>query len=96
MTSHRAERKARSQGRQLIEPRGSDMPMRGERPGEREIANRRDDDTLASVRLERSVRASAAASLDEGEFVRRLHQAGVLVRPRFTANRRPPTGSPVT
>jgi len=70
--------------------------MRGERPGEREIANHRDDDTLASVRLERSVRASAAASLDEGEFVRRLHQAGVLVRPRFTANRRPPTGSPVT
>lgn len=40
MTSHRAERKARSQGRQLIEPRGSDMAMRGERLSEREIASR--------------------------------------------------------
>jgi len=76
-----------SQGLQLLESRGSDMAMRGERPGEREIANRRGDDTVAAVRLERSVRAAAAASLDEGEFVRRLHQAGVLVRPRFAADR---------
>lgn len=74
-------------GLQLLESRGSDMAMRGERPGEREIAKRRGDDSLASVRLERSVRAAAAASLDEGEFVRRLHQAGVLVRPRFAADR---------
>ncbi|TFC50486.1 relaxase/mobilization nuclease domain-containing protein [Cryobacterium shii] len=73
-------------GLQLLESRGSDMAMRGERPGEREIANRHGDDTLASVRLERSERAAAAASLDEGEFVRRLHQAGVLVRSRFAAD----------
>ena len=63
------------------------MAMRGERLSEREIASRRVDDTVASVRLERSVRAAAATSLDEGEFVRRLHQAGVLVRPGFTADR---------
>jgi hypothetical protein len=74
-------------GLQLLESRGSDMAMRGERPAERELASRRGDDTLASVRLERSVRAAAAASLDEGEFVRRLHQSGVLVRPRFAADR---------
>ncbi len=74
-------------GLQLLESRGSDMAMRGERPGERETAARRGDSTTASVRLERSVRAAAAASLDEGEFVRRLHQAGVLVRPRFAADR---------
>ena len=42
---------------------------------------------MASVRLERSGRAAAAASLDEGEFVRRLHQAGVSVRARFAADR---------
>lgn len=76
-----------SQGLQLLESRGSDMAMRGERPGEREIASRRGETTLASMRLERSVRAAAACSLDEGEFVRRLHQAGVLVRPRFAADR---------
>jgi hypothetical protein len=74
-------------GLQLLESRGTDMAMRGERPAERELASRRGDDTLASVRLERGVRAAAAASLDEGEFVRRLHQAGVLVRPRFAADR---------
>lgn len=74
-------------GLQLLESRGSDMGMRGERPGERAAAARHGDDTVASVRLERSVRAAAAASVDEGEFVRRLHQAGVVVRPRFAANR---------
>ena len=74
-------------GLHLVESRGMDMAMRGERPGEREIANRRGDDTVARVRLKRSVRAATAASLDEGEFVRRLHQSGVLVRPRFAAER---------
>ena len=79
--------RAQEHGLQLLESRGSDMAMRGERPGERESAKRRGDESVASVRLERSVRAAAAASLDEGEFVRRLHQAGVLVRPRFAADR---------
>ena len=38
-----------------------------------------------SHRLERTVRAAATASLDEGEFVRRLRRGGVLIRPRFAA-----------
>lgn len=38
------------------------------------------------VRLARSVRAAAASSVDEGEFVRRLRNDGVMVRPRFAAN----------
>jgi hypothetical protein len=63
------------------------MAMRGERPGERASASRRGDASVASVRLERAVRAAAAASIDEGEFVRRLHQSGVIVRPRFAADR---------
>lgn len=74
-------------GLQVLESRGSDMAMRGERPGERASAARRGDDSVASIRLERTVRAAAAASVDEGEFVRRLHQAGVIVRPRFAADR---------
>ena len=74
-------------GLQLLEARGSDMGMRGERPGERASAARRGDDSVASVRLERTVRAAAAVSIDEGEFVRRMHQAGVIVRPRFAADR---------
>ena len=34
-------------------------------------------------RLERTVRAASTASLDEGEFVRRLRRGGVLIRPRL-------------
>lgn len=87
----RAQRIAREleqeHGLQVLESRGSDMAMRGERPGERATAERRGDASVASVRLERTVRAAAAVSVDEGEFVRRLHQAGVVVRPRFAADR---------
>lgn len=74
-------------GLQLLESRGSDMAMRGEKPAERAQAERQGEPVVASVRLERAVRAAAAASVDEGEFVRRLHQAGVIVRPRFAAGR---------
>ena len=42
---------------------------------------------MDSQRLERTVRAAAAASVDEGEFVRRVRQAGVLIRPRYAAGR---------
>ncbi len=106
----RAQRIAREleqeHGLQVLESRGSDMAMRGERAGERATAERRGEATVASVRLERTVRASAAASVDEAEFVRRLHQAGVIVRPRFAADRddvvagysvalRPKPGEPV-
>jgi len=74
-------------GLEVLESRGSDMAMRGERPAERALAQRRGEQTVAAVRLERSVRAAAIASADEGEFVRRLHQAGVIVRPRFVSGR---------
>lgn len=87
----RAQRIAREleqeHGLQVLESRGSDMAMRGERPGERASADRRGEHSVASVRLERTVRAAAAASVDEAEFVRRLHQSGAIVRPRFAANR---------
>ncbi len=56
--------------------------------------------------LERTVRACEAAAGDEGEFVRRLRQGGLRVRPRFAAGRgdvvagysvalRPPPGGAV-
>lgn len=37
--------------------------------------------------MERTVRAAATASVDEGEFVRRLRRGGVLIRPRYAAGR---------
>ncbi|RFA06422.1 hypothetical protein B7R54_18745 [Subtercola boreus] len=79
---------------------------RGIRPGARESANRRGQKEPDMHRLERAIRAAAVSSVDEGEFVRRMRQAGVLIRPRFAAGRddvvagysvalRPEKGQPV-
>ncbi|WP_454111238.1 relaxase/mobilization nuclease domain-containing protein [Leifsonia shinshuensis] len=43
--------------------------------------------TVPRAELARTVRASAAAAADEGEFVRRMRRAGVLVRPRYADGR---------
>lgn len=59
----------------------------------------------SSTRLARAVRAAAAASVDEAEFVRRARRSGLLIRPRFAQGRtdvvegysvalRPKTGRP--
>lgn len=79
---------------------------RGVQPGERESAKRRGAVEVDAQRLERTVRAAAVSSVDEGEFVRRMRQAGVPIRPRFAAGRddvvagysvalRPEKGQPV-
>jgi hypothetical protein len=51
--------------------------------GEQEKAQRMGAPEPDRVRLERVVRAAAAASRDEAEFVRRLRSDGVLCRPRY-------------
>ncbi|UKF32449.1 relaxase/mobilization nuclease domain-containing protein [Clavibacter phaseoli] len=82
------------------------VAQRGERPGERESATRRGAVEVDAKRLERTVRAAAGASQDEGEFVRRVCRDGVLIRPRYVAGRddvvagysvalRPEKGQPV-
>jgi hypothetical protein len=58
---------------------------RGYHPKELERARAQGAPELDRDRLQREVRAAATASLDEGEFVRRLRRSGVLVRPRFAA-----------
>jgi hypothetical protein len=69
-----------------LESRQRGIGERGIKPGERERASRTTSE-IQSQRLERTVRAAGAASVDEGEFVRRLRQGGVLIRPRFAAGR---------
>jgi len=71
----------------VLESRQLGVSERGEKPGERFAAARRGDAEVGAARLERAVRAAATASVDEGEFVRRLHQYGIVVRPRFAAGR---------
>lgn len=65
---------------------GRTLGERGVKPPEHARAQRTGAE-VESHRLERAVRAAATASVDEGEFVRRLRQGGVLIRPRFAAGR---------
>jgi hypothetical protein len=60
---------------------------RGHKPAENAISERQGGSELARARLERVVRGSAAAAVEEAEFVRRVRRAGVKLRPRFAAGR---------
>lgn len=70
-----------------LESRQLGMGERGVKPGERARADREGSVEVDAHRLERIVRAAGTASLDEGEFVRRLRRGGILIRPRFAAGR---------
>lgn len=70
-------------GLQLLESEMPERATRGVRAGEREASERRGAPEPARVSLARVVRGCATASIDEAEFVRRLRQSGLLVRPRF-------------
>ena len=77
----------REYGLEQLESRGQGLGERGVKPAERERAIRTNSAEVDAHRMERTVRAAATASVDEGEFVRRLRRGGVLVRPRFAAGR---------
>ncbi|RFA17850.1 relaxase/mobilization nuclease domain-containing protein [Subtercola boreus] len=77
----------RDHGLVQLHPEGRELGERGIVPGAREAARARAAVEPDVRRLERSVRAAASAASDEGEFVRRLRQEGLLVRPRFAAGR---------
>ncbi|QHC61212.1 relaxase/mobilization nuclease domain-containing protein [Rathayibacter sp. VKM Ac-2760] len=77
----------REYGLQVYQAPEREFPERGVRPGARESAARRGHVEPDMQRLERAVRAASSASQDESEFVRRLRQGGVLVRPRFATGR---------
>ena len=61
--------------------------QREESRAAREAAGRRGLVEVDAKTLERYVRASATASLDEAEFVRRLRREGLLVHPRYATGR---------
>jgi hypothetical protein len=77
----------REYGLEQLESREQGLGERGIKPAERERATRTNSAEVDAHRMERTVRAAATASVDEGEFVRRLRRGGVLVRPRFAAGR---------
>lgn len=77
----------REYGLEELESRALGLGERGVRPAERERAGRTSAVEVDAHRMERTVRAAATASVDEGEFVRRLRRGGVLIRPRYAAGR---------
>ena len=77
----------RDYGLEQLESRGLGLGERGVKPAERERATRSSAAEVDAHKMERTVRAAATASVDEGEFVRRLRRGGVLIRPRYAAGR---------
>ena len=77
----------REHGLAGLESRHRGVGERGVKPAEQDRVRRGLQPELETHRLERTVRAAGIASLDEGEFVRRLRRGGVLIRPRFAAGR---------
>ena len=72
----------RSTGRSVPEPSRKD----------REISAARGEPEPLRVRLERTVRACAAAATSEARFVALVRQRGLTIRPRYSPDRRTVTG----
>ena len=76
----------RDYGLEQLESRERGIGERGIKPAEQARAQRTGAE-VETHKLERIVRAASVASVDEGEFVRRMRRGGVLIRPRFAAGR---------
>jgi hypothetical protein len=72
-------------GLSITGDRANDLGARGVKPAALGAAEARGADHVDAVPLARAVRAAAAASHDEAEFVRRCRRTGLLVRPRFAS-----------
>ena len=72
-------------GLQVLESRSRGRGERGVKPAELEEQRRTGAPETVRETLARTVRAAAAASGDEAEFVRRLRAERLLVRPRYAA-----------
>lgn len=75
----------RKHGLVQLESRTQGAGVRGFARADAEISKREGRPEPKRVELARTVLACATASVDEGEFVRRARQHGLLVRPRFVA-----------
>lgn len=73
-------------GLRVLESRQNGYGVRGVKPAELAQAEKAGVEPVR-VTLGRQVRAYAAGSADEAEFVRRCRRGGVLVRPRYASDR---------
>ena len=72
---------------EVLESRGAGLGQRGVSPAETAKAERTGAVEPERFTAARVVRAAAAASESEAEFVRRVRREGLLVRPRYAAGR---------
>ena len=61
--------------------------LAAEKPGEKRRAEREDAPWVDKIELRRRLRAALANSTSEANFVARVYQAGVIIRPRFAQGR---------
>lgn len=74
-------------GLALTEGRETGQVLAAEKPGEKRRAERENAPWVDKIELRRRLRAALANSTSEANFVSRVYQAGVIIRPRFAQGR---------
>lgn len=74
-------------GLEVTEGRENGQALSAEKPGETKRAEREHAPWVEKKELRRRVRAALSAAGSEANFVSRVYQAGVIIRPRFATGR---------
>jgi hypothetical protein len=71
----------------ITEGRETGQVLSAEKPGEKRRADREQAPWVEKIELRRRLRAALAGSKSEANFVARVYEAGVIIRPRFAEGR---------
>lgn len=74
-------------GLAITEGRETGQALSAEKPGEKRRAGREQAPWVEKIELRRRLRAALAGSKSEANFVARVYEAGVIIRPRFAEGR---------
>lgn len=74
-------------GLAITEGREAGQVLSAEKPGEKRRADREQAPWVEKIELRRRLRAALAGSKSEANFVARVYEAGVIIRPRFAEGR---------
>lgn len=74
-------------GLAITEGREASQVLAAEKPGDRRRADREQAPWVEKIELRRRLRAALAGSKTEANFVSRVYDAGVIIRPRFAEGR---------
>lgn len=74
-------------GLAITEGRETGQVLSAEKPGEKQRADREQAPWVEKIELRRRLRAAVAGAKSEANFVSRVYDAGVIIRPRFAEGR---------